>query len=934
MKKKVSLLCLFTTIFSAILSFFSTTNVNAQTYTDSVYIDYSYTFPVATTKIADHSQWVYSEENVIRRRSDNQPIYCIQAHVLLHDGATVTGWDDEGTQAVLSNLSFDDRQRIFNIAYYGYGYGNHTSLDWYAAAQILIWQITDRGDNPPYPVEFGDRSLTRSSRLDAYMNEINYLVDHDSQTVSFNNQSVSLNVGETATFTDTNGVLSQFFNVQTSGDVQATINGNTLTVTSNSKFHGTINLVPKTGIKPVIYDGSNQKVMSRGDPRRVQAKINVDFYGGDVEITKQDKDTHLSTPQGEATLKGAVYDVYNANTNQIVATITTDENGYVKTGELPGIGRYYIKEKTRSNGYLLDETKYYFDISKGSVHQSVTVYEKVVENYISILKQYDFVDGNTTFLNAEQNIKFEIYNNQNQLVKTIETDKNGYASTILPYGTYKFHQVNTNTGFEKIYDFYVMVDYDTEQEQYYNILNNKLAAYLQVFKTDSETGKAIAIADTTFKILNTDTNKYVSQYVGGKVYSEFKTDEEGKFVTYLKLEAGNYKLVEVSSPHGYVLNEDGLTFTIGDGTHYAYTTYGAITTVNFENQPIKGQIEIYKQGEVVSIEDGTYNYDSNKPLNNIVYNIYAEEDIKTPDGNYMYYNAGDLVESITTNEHGYAISKKLPLGKYKVVEVETNDDYVLDTTENHIELTEINNRTSIVYDSIEMTNKLKKGTLEFTKTDLTSGKVIPNVKMEVYTEDDELVFTGVTDENGKITISDLFVGKFYIVEKEAATGYRISDEKVMFEIKEDGEIVKAAMTNEKVKGTLEFSKVDLSTGEPLPNTLIEIYNAETDTLVFSGRTDDKGMIIIENLEYGKYYILEKEAPEGYVLNPEKMYFEIQEDGEIVKATMTNEQLIVEVPDTMKNEVDYVKIIEMIGIFIMIVGLGVEMYEKHKEKKEK
>ena len=96
----------------------------------------------------------------------------------------------------------------------------------------------------------------------------------------------------------------------------------------------------------------------------------------------------------------------------------------------------------------------------------------------------------------------------------------------LPYGVWK-------TGYEKIYDFYITVNETSEKEQYYNILNNTLYAYLQVIKVDSETGKTIAIANTTFKILNTDTNQYVSQYVGGKVYIEFKTDENGKIIDIL-----------------------------------------------------------------------------------------------------------------------------------------------------------------------------------------------------------------------------------------------------------------------------------------------------------------------------------------------------------------------------------------------------------------
>lgn len=153
--------------------------------------------------------------------------------------------------------------------------------------------------------------------------------------------------------------------------------------------------------------------------------------------------------------------------------------------------------------------------------------------------------------------------------------------------------------------------------------------------------------------------------------------------------------------------------------------------------------------------------------------------------------------------------------------------------------------------------------------------------------------------------------------------------KVSFEIKENGEVVKAEMKNKPITGTLEFTKVDFSTGTPLPDTLIEIYN-DKDELIFSGRTDENGMIIIKELRYGRYYILEKEAPEGYILNEERMYFEIREDGEIVKATMKNEKVVVEVPNTGIN--DY-HIIEIVGGLLIISGIGVVAYVKKKRKQQ-
>lgn len=825
---------------------------------------------------------------------------------------------------------------------------------------------------------------------------------------------------------------------------------------------------------------------------------------GRIKVNKQDGETNSCKALGQATLKGAKFEILDHN-NNVVDTITTGDDCTALSKYLP-YGKYTIKEVSAPQGYYLTT-----DISEQFISEkkdySITIKNDVIKNFISILKQYDYVNGNTTFLNAESNITFEIFYPDGTKYGEVKTDKNGYATLDIPYGVWKFHQVNSNTGFEKIYDFFITVDENSEKEQYYNILNNKISAYLQVVKRDSETGKTIAIANTKFKILNTDTNQYVSQYVGGKVYDNFVTDENGTFTTYLKLEAGNYKLVEIESPTGYLISKDGLKFTIGENTEYNFTTYGAIVVVDFENTPIKGQVEIFKSGEKFVVEDGTFKYKDIK-LNEIKFNIYADEDIKSADGNYLYYNKGDLVETISTNEDGYVKSKKLPLGKYYLVEVETNDKYVLDTTEYHFELTEKDNKTAIVYDTYkafnylkkgtleftkknystsepipnvefnfytendeliysgktddsgkiiikelavgkyyieevnpiegyvsseekvyfeikdngeivkaEMTNKkitstlkitkndeddnllsdikfgiydlednlisehitdengyfevvleygkyylkeiatkdcyvlsdekiyfevkeegaviektisnnFKTGTLEFTKTDLVNGDVIPNTLIEIYDSQDQLVFSGKTDENGKVIVEELRYGKYYIIEKEPATGFVITDEKVYFEILENGKVVKAEMKNRPIYGTLEFTKTDISTSEPLPNTVIEIYN-DKDEVVFTGKTDENGKIIIEELRYGKYYILEKEAPEGYVLTEEKMAFEILEDGEIVKATMVNEKVIVEVPNTGINNF---YILEIVSGLLIISGIGVIVYAKKKNKK--
>ena len=136
------------------------------------------------------------------------------------------------------------------------------------------------------------------------------------------------------------------------------------------------------------------------------------------------------------------------------------------------------------------------------------------------------------------------------------------------------------------------------------------------------------------------------------------------------------------------------------------------------------------------------------------------------------------------------------------------------------------------------------------------------------------------------------------------------------------------MQNYLEKGKLVFSKLDFSTSEPLPNTTVEIYT-EDDELIFTGVTDDNGKIEIDNLKTGRYYILEKYAPEGYKLNEEKMFFEIKENGEIVKCDMVDERIEIEVPNTGMNKI---YILPILSCVLLAGGIGGKVYAKKKTKK--
>ena len=652
--------------------------------------------------------------------------------------------------------------------------------------------------------------------------------------------------------------------------------------------------------------------------KNVHVDVFEDVIKGKIKIIKQDSETNTCKPLGEGILSGAKYQIVDIN-NNVVDTITINDNCTGTSKELP-YGKYKVKEIEASKGYKIDNNIYDVSIDSDNLEINVISKEDIIKNRISILKQYDYVEGNSMFVNAEVNIIFEIYDSNNFKYDTIITDKNGYALVDLPYGTWQFHQKNVVNGYQKIHDFYVNVDDNSPLKHYYNILNNKIAAYLKLVKKDSTTGNVIKLSGTKFKILNMDTNEYVSQYVGGKLLDTFETDENGIMTTYLKLEAGNYKVKEIEAPKGYLLNDEGVIFSVNDNTEFEYTSYGTFVTVEYMNDPVMGQLEIKKYGEIFKIKDDNYSFDK-MPLSLVKFNIYASEDIISPDGTTIYYRKGTRVDRLTTNEDGYVISKKLPLGKYYLVETKTNSNYILNKEKYYFELKETDATTPIVLECYETINYLRNGNLEIIKKDADNRKVVPNTKIEIYTENDELIYTGMTNEDGKIILNKLPIGKYYIIETVASDGYRINSEKVYFEIKRNNQNVKVTLKNEKIKSKVIIHKVDESNNS-LNGVHINIYD-ENDKIIYKGVTDKDGNIEVE-LSYGKYYYKEISTIDGYIINDEKVYFNITNDNETFEFNLVNIKKEIEVPNTGTNKQNF-----LLPNLLIILGILLNIYGKKK-----
>lgn len=928
---------------------------------------------------------------------DGRTVYCIEpgVDITTHTYNGATGW-------INSPYSEEINRKIQLYGYYGYDYPGHNTLRYRMAAQALIWETTG-GQILEYWTErygYGDYI-----NVDYEKNQIKKLANAHYQVPSFNNEYKTGVIGQPITFTDNSGVLSEY-KVYTSNGASSSISGNTLTIVPNQVGEISVSLVRKTYTNnpTTIFVGIDEKSQKMGyfgldDPVVASVKMNV--LGGRVEIVKTDVDTGSTTPSGSAVLSGAVYGVYDLNDN-LITKLTTDNNAYAISDYLPGLNVYYLKELSAPKGYTLDDTKHYFKLDNDNLLVRVNVSDKVIKRDFEITKVV--ASDKTMIMTPEVNVEFGIYDTNNNQVLKLKTDNDGKIYFTLPYGNYVLKQLSVPSGYEKIDDYSFSI---TENGPTINKVfsNAEITSRLKVVKID-DSGNVITKAGIKFKIKDISTGQYVCQkvaYPTNKTYCEFETDSTGMLITPYPLNSGNYQLEELDQViDGYLWNSEPLKFSINEKSNIISSDgFDAVLEVRFENKEVKGAIEINKTGEKLVIENGTYTY-KEIPLPNVKFEVYDE--------------SGNLVGTLITNEFGYAKLENLKLQKYTLKEISSSLDNLIDETIYEVDLVYKDQYTPVIVESLSIKNYLAKGTLEFSKVDFSTSEPLPNTKIEIYTEDNELIGSYITDDKGMVVIKDLPIingKKYYILEKEAPISYVLNEEKLWLEITTNGEIIKSTMTNRKITstlqitkvdednnkiagvkfgiydlednlisehitddngyieveleygkyyfkelatlnhfvitdekiyfevvedkaiiqntitnkvitGTLEFTKVDFSTNDPIPNTLIEIYNAETDEMIFSGRTDESGKVIIENLEYGKYYILEKECV-GYILNEEKMYFEILENGEVVKATMENQK--IEMPKTFNTELTSTIII----ISTALLGIGLLIYEKKKNK---
>ena len=511
-------------------------SVNAKT--DDIYaaekIDGMY-----IRKISSSGKEVSKQGGFIRRTSDNSFVYCVEPFVDLINYYTYDVYNNN--QDKYLGIDKNTWEKLSLIAYYGYQYGNHTEDYWYYITQVMIWRTVDPEASFYFTNTLGGENDERLYAKE--IEEIESLVSNHYVTPEF--EEIVLKEGETKRFSDKNNVLSNYVVV---GNSNVTIEDNELVVTKDTigieeiilrKDSSNFSDVPLVYINP-----GSQKVLTAGNLDPVSCKVNIEVIGYSLKIIKVDAIT------GEALKIASIkFNIYDADTNEFIMEVITDDNGEIIIDKLLSKGNYKIKEVNNQtiDGYEINDEEIYFEITGEEDLVTIEFPNNPVLGAIKVLKTNE--DGN-----ALAGVTFGLYQSDGTLVDIIVTDESGIALfENLQTGTYQLRELATIDGYlldETIHEIELKLENNKLETVTIKLVNYQPKGSLEIIKVDTNNNP---LPETEFVLY--DSNR--------KEIKKTKTDSEGKIIID-NLLLGKYYLEEITPAEGYQLLDDIIEFEINN----------------------------------------------------------------------------------------------------------------------------------------------------------------------------------------------------------------------------------------------------------------------------------------------------------------------------------------------------------------------------------
>ena len=622
-------------------------------------------------------------------------------------------------------------------------------------------------------------------------------------------------------------------------------------------------------------------------------------------------------------LAGAVYEITAAEDvvtldgtlrykkDDVVATITTGADGTATTEPL-FLGKFEIREVTAPHGMILNGDTVTVELTYAGQEIKITTTsaafvnerQKVEIDLSKVLEQDEKYGIGRN--NEITSVKFGLFATEDiaaadgkvipkdGLIEAVTCDENGKAvfATDLPVGAKVYvKEIATDSHYILSDSTYpVTFEYAGQDTVVVKISVNNGEAITNEIIRGTIIGKKLdedgfTICGAIFGLFRENETEFTEE----TALATCQSNEIGIF-TFENVPFGRWIVREIKAAPAFVLNENSYAVTVG--------TDEEVIKITIENEFITGSVKTTKVDK---------EYPDNK-LSGAVFEVYVDVD-----GNGEFDPEIDLfVGEMTETEDGIYEMHDLRYNGYFLYEKTAPEGFLKDDGYHYFEIK--NDGETVIVENeagVGFTNQPILGNVTTTKVD----KEYPDNKLsgavfEIYkdvdgngefdAEIDTLVGEMTETEDGIYEMHDLRYNGYFLYEKTAPEGFLKDDGYHYFEIRNDGETViveneaGVGFTNKPIVGELELTKTDISDGKILANVGFRIRN-EAGKIVSEGYTDENGIAKF-TLRYGKYTYEEFAALDGYIPDTKAYPFEIKEDGEIVKAAMTNER-IPEVPQT-------------------------------------
>lgn len=800
---------------------------------DKVTITFDYCYDSTGNTIKYQQKTVNGEytvgvkgEELCKIYADGKEAYCIEPGHTLYSGNTLT----ENASTVWENLG-TAKQKAINLALLYGKPGSDKNLSGnedqkWIAMQLIVWEFVTgcrntadnyKCTNTKYidgicadGANSGVKSVynTISKKLEKHSTVPSFASAAESKTETY---EMKYSDGKySLTLNDSNSILSEF-SFKSQNGITVSQTDNKLTLTSSKALNDAVTFTSAKAIPNVekavfvpYGDASLQDVITgvENDGEPVKAYFKVKTQTGNLKLIKTSEDGKIADI--EFTVKG---DNYNK-------TVKTNLKGEFELADLVP-GTYTVTEKSYKE-YIAQKTQ---TVKVENGKTAVVKFDNILKkSEIKIIKK----DAETKQVITLAGFGFKIKKSDGSFINTDKTDVfyTDDTGTInlpvqLAYGKYQLVEVKAGEGYvldSKPVDFEVdgentvveVVKYDKVQK-----------GTVTVIKTGDIFASIKKVTDTaTLDEMNKEAEeKYLPVYENSVLNGvEFKitaaediktpdgtvrikkgevadtiTTEKGNAISK-PLYLGKYFVTETKTVSGFVLNKKSYTVHLKyDGENVEVTNQN----LSVRNDRQKAEISLKK---VLEKSDET-----GGDIKKVFFALYANENIKADDGNYIPKDG--LIEIAGCLENGsLTFNTDIPFGKYYVKEYKTDEKYVLDDTKYEFEFLYTDENTAVqkieINSGKEIVNKPITGYLEITKKDVSTEKLLPNAGFRIKDENGNIVAKKYTDEKG-IAKFAINYGKYTYEEFDAPDGYVIDTKPYPFEIKKNGEVIKAEMTNEK-----------------------------------------------------------------------------------------------------------------------------------------